>query len=238
MNAARPLALMSLFEDRRHAGRVLASVLGEHAGHSDLVILALPRGGVPVGYEVARALRAPLDVFVVRKLGVPGYEEVAMGALASGGLLLLNEDLVQSLGITKEAILGVARTESQELRRRELAYRGGRAPTDVSGKVVILVDDGLATGSSMRVAIQALRQRNPARVIAAVPVAAPETCTAMTHEADDMVCAATPQPFRAVGLWYHDFSQTSDEEVHELLDAAQRELAQREAGASAGADRA
>lgn len=222
-----------MFRDRRHAGRVLASRLQEkYAAHADLVVLGLPRGGVPVAYEVARRLRAPLDVFVVRKLGVPGQEEFAMGALASGGLRVLNQDVVQRLGITKEDILEVTRAEEQELARRERAYRGERAPTAISGKTVILIDDGLATGSTMRAAIQALRQRQPARVVAAVPVASPETCSEMADEADDMVCAVTPEPFYAVGLWYEDFSQTRDEEVRALLEAARREQEQREHGAS------
>jgi putative phosphoribosyl transferase len=187
---------MSLFTDRRHAGRVLASGLGRYSRRADIVVLALPRGGVPVAYEVARSLGEPLDVFVVRKLGVPGQEELAMGALASGGLCVLNDDVVRLLGITKEAILGVVRTENMELARRDRTYRGDRAPADVSGKTVILIDDGLATGSTMRAAIKALRQRNPARVVGAVPVAAPETCSEISDEADDMICAATPSPSR------------------------------------------
>lgn len=227
---------MSLFTDRRHAGRVLASALGKYAGRTDGMVLALPRGGVPVAYEVARTLGAPLDVFVVRKLGVPGHEELAMGALASGGLCVLNNDVVRALGITKEVILESARVENQELGRRDRAYRGDRPPADVSGKTVILIDDGLATGSTMRAAIQAVRQRDPARVVAAVPVAAPETCSEMSEEADDMVCAATPRPFHAVGLWYQDFTQTSDQEVRDLLEAAQREQARREQGPSARAE--
>jgi putative phosphoribosyl transferase len=219
---------MGLYIDRRHAGRVLASALDKYAGRADLVVLALPRGGVPVAYEAAQHLGAPLDVFVVRKLGVPGHEELAMGALASGGLCVLNQDVVRSLGISKEDILRVARQENQELSRREHTYRGERAPVDVSGKAVILIDDGLATGSTMRAAIQAVRQKKPARVVAAVPVAPPETCSEMSDEADDMVCAVTPEPFYAVGPWYADFSQTTDEEVRELLEASRREQERRE----------
>jgi putative phosphoribosyl transferase len=214
---------MSLYVDRRHAGRVLASELSKYSGRTDVVVLALPRGGVPVAYEVARRLAAPLDVFVVRKLGVPGHEELAMGALASGGLWVLNEDVVKSLDISKEEILRAIHVENRELFRRERAYRGERAAVDVSRSTVILVDDGLATGATMRVAIQALRKRNPARVVAAVPVAAPETCSELSAEADEMICAATPQPFFAVGPWYDDFSQTTDDEVRELLEAAAHE---------------
>jgi predicted phosphoribosyltransferase len=220
---------MSLYSDRRHAGRVLAQALARYAGRPDLLVLALPRGGAPVGYEVARRLGAPLDVFVVRKLGVPEHEEFAMGAIASGGICVLNEDVVEALGVSRGDISRVARTEHQELMRRERVYRGGGRPRqEVSGRTVILVDDGLATGSSMRAAIRALREQLPVRIVAAVPVAAAETCEEMAAEADDMVCAATPQPFHAVGLWYEDFSQTSDDEVRELLDAANREHAQQQ----------
>jgi predicted phosphoribosyltransferase len=214
---------MSLFTDRRHAGRVLASALGKYSGRTDTIVLGLPRGGIPVAYEVARGLSAPLDVYVVRKLGVPGHEELAMGALASGGLCVLDDDVVRALGITKGNILEVARAENRELARRDHTYRGNRAPVDVSRKTVILIDDGLATGSTLRVAIRALRQRNPERIVAAVPVAAPDACSEMSDEADDMVCAMTPEPFYAVGLWYQDFSQTSDEEVRDLLEAARHE---------------
>jgi putative phosphoribosyl transferase len=227
---------MSIFTNRRHAGRVLAVALKKYAGRNDIVVLALPRGGVPVAYEVARSLGAALDVFVVRKLGAPGQEELAMGALASGGLCVLNNDVIRSLGITKEDILEAARAENHELRRRDRAYRGERAPADVSGKTVILIDDGLATGASMRAAIQALRQREPARVVAAVPVAARETCSEMSDEADDMICGVTPEPFYAVGSWYEDFSQTTDEEVRELLEAARREHEHLELGPSARAE--
>lgn len=217
---------MSLFMDRRQAGRVLASSLRSYAGRPDLVVLALPRGGVPVAYEIARALRAPLDVFVVRKLGVPGHEELAMGALAPDGVCILDERIVGGLDISSEDISRAVRHQRRELVRREHAYRGEQPPVDVSDRTVILVDDGLATGSTMRAAIEALRRQHPARIVAAVPVAAPETCGEMSAVADEMMCAATPQPFHAVGLWYEDFSQTSDAEVRELLEAA-RERGQR-----------
>jgi predicted phosphoribosyltransferase len=209
---------MALYVDRRHAGRVLASALSKYSGRTDVIVLALPRGGVPVAYEVARQLAAPLDVFVVRKLGVPGHEELAMGALASGGLWVLNGDVVKSLDISEEEIHRAAQNENRELMRRERAYRGERPGLDVLHRTVILVDDGLATGATMRVAIKALRKRDPARVVAAVPVAAPETCSELSAEADEIVCAATPRPFFAVGPWYEDFSQTTDEEVRELLE--------------------
>ena len=226
---------MSLFTDRRHAGRVLASKLGYYAERPDVIVLALPRGGVPVASEVAHALGAPLDVLVVRKLGVPGHEELAMGALASGALCILHVELLAHLGISHEDIAGIIRKEKLELQRRERAYRGERPPLDVSGRTVVLVDDGLATGSSMRAAIQSLRKQGPARIVVAVPVAAPETCRDLSAEADEVVCAATPQPFCAVGLWYEDFSQTTDREVSELLAAATREEEQRQSAPMAGA---
>jgi predicted phosphoribosyltransferase len=209
-----------IFHDRRDAGRQLAAQLASFAGRSGVVVLALPRGGVPVGYEVARTLLAPLDVFLVRKLGVPGREELAMGAIASGGVRVLNEDVVRVLGIPVDVIDRVAAEEEQELARREWEYRDDRPAPDVAGKTVILVDDGLATGSTMRAAVLALRQRRPASVVVAVPVGAPETCAAMNQVADETVCAQMPQQFAAVGLWYEDFSQTTDEEVRQLLLAA------------------
>jgi putative phosphoribosyl transferase len=208
------------FRDRHDAGRLLAEQLGEYAGRDDTLVLALPRGGVPVGYEVARALRAPLDVFLVRKLGVPGHEELAMGAIASGGVKVLNEDVVRGLGIPANVITQVAAAEELELRRREREYRDDRPPPDVVGRAVILVDDGLATGSTMRAAVEALRQQRLAEIIVAVPVGAPETCAAMNLVADSTVCAYMPDRFAAVGLWYEDFSQTTDEEVRSLLAAA------------------
>jgi predicted phosphoribosyltransferase len=211
-----------LFRDRTEAGRLLAEKLREYANRSDVVVLALPRGGVPVAFEVARALNAPLDVFVVRKLGVPGHEELAMGAIASGGVRVLNQDVLQALGISRGVVDLVAEREQRELQRREREYRDGRAPVDIRDRTVILVDDGLATGSSMRVAAIALKQKGPAEIIAAVPVGAPETCAQFESEVDKVVCAAAPEPFRAVGEWYRDFSQTSDEEVRDLLSEAAR----------------
>jgi putative phosphoribosyl transferase len=209
-----------LFQDRYEAGRVLASKLMQYANRPDVVVLSLPRGGVPVGYEVARALNAPLDVFVVRKLGVPGQEELAMGAIASGGVRVLNEDVVRALGIPKQVIDMVAANEERELERRERDYRDGRPPFDVRGHTVILVDDGLATGSSMRVVAEGLRQKQPARIVVAVPVAARATCEEFEAEVDQIICAVTPEPFWAVGQWYKDFSQTTDEEVRDLLRRA------------------
>ncbi len=208
------------FQNRREAGRALAGKLAGYAHRDDVLVLALPRGGVPVGYEVARALRAPLEVFVVRKLGVPGQEELAMGAIASGGVRVLNEEIVRPLRISERMIDQVAARELKELERREALYREGRPAAAVKGRVAILIDDGLATGATMRAAAAALRQQRPARLVVAVPVAAAETCQEFRHEVDEVVCAATPEPFRAVGLWYEDFSQTSDEEVRELLAAA------------------
>ncbi len=206
-----------LFRDRREAGRVLADKLASYANRPDVIMLALPRGGVPVAYEVARRLVAPLDVFVVRKLGVPGYEELAMGAVATGGVRVLNDQLVEQLGIPDQMIDAVAARERQELARRERLYRGNRPPPDIRGRTVILVDDGLATGATMYAAIEALRKQNPARIVVAVPTASPETCEEMKAKADDLICAITPDPFQAVGRWYQDFSQTTDEEVADLL---------------------
>ena len=214
---------MARFHDRTDAGRTLARALAAYAGQPDVRILALPRGGVPVAFEVARALRAPLDVFVVRKLGVPGHEEYAMGAIASGGHAVISEDVVRRLGISADALERVAERERRELERRERRYRGDRPPPELGGRTVILVDDGLATGSTMRAAVAALRQMGPRRIVVAAPVAAPETCDEFRAEVDDVVCAVTPEPFHAVGLWYDDFSQTTDEEVHELLDRARQE---------------
>ena len=206
-----------LFEDRFHAGRVLASKLGEFSGRSNVVVLALPRGGVPVAYEVAKALRAPLDVFVVRKLGTPGQEELAMGALASGGTIVLNREVIQALGIPQQTIDAVVVREQRELERREREYRSGRPAANVRGRAVIVVDDGLATGSSMRVAAKALRKEAALEIIVAVPVASPLTCAELETEVDKVICATTPEPFWAVGQLYRDFSQTTDEEVRDLL---------------------
>ena len=210
------------FADRHEAGRYLAERLAEggYAHRADVIVLALPRGGVPVGFEVAQRLEAPLDLFLVRKLGVPGHEELAMGAIASGGVVVLNEHVLRYERIGREDIDRVAREESAELQRRERAYRDDRPPPQLEGKTVILVDDGLATGASMRAAAQAVRKHNPARVVVAVPVAAPETCEQLREEVDDTICAITPRSFTAVGVWYEDFSQTTDDEVRELLARA------------------
>ena len=209
------------FRDRLDAGRVVAAHLAHHAGKPGVVVLGLPRGGVPVAYEVATALHAPLDVFLVRKLGVPGQEELAMGAIASGGVQVLNRAVVDRLGFGDDDVAAVARAEGMVLAERERLYRGGRPPTPVEAATVILVDDGLATGASMRAAVAALRQRNPASLTVAVPVAAAETAEAMRTIADEVICAFTPEPFFAVGLWYEDFSQTTDDEVRALLSRAQ-----------------
>jgi erythromycin esterase-like protein/predicted phosphoribosyltransferase len=205
------------FSDRREAGRLLAAKLAAYANRPNVVVLALPRGGVPVAFEVAQALNAPLDVFVVRKLGVPGYEELAMGAVATGGLRVLNDQIVRDLRVPDYVIDRVAAEEGEELTRRERAYRGGRPPLDVHGRTVILVDDGLATGATMRAAVKALRQHGPAQIVVAVPTASPETCGELKAEVDEVVCAITPEPFHAVGYWYEDFTQTTDQEVRELL---------------------
>jgi predicted phosphoribosyltransferase len=205
------------FRDRTEAGRTLARLLSEYAGRNDVVVLALPRGGVPVGYEIAREFGAPLDVFVVRKVGVPGHEELAMGAIASGAVLVVDENLIRRLGISNAELERAVALELRELERREHLYRGDRGPLDLEGKTVILVDDGLATGATMKAAALAVRQLNPARVVVAVPVASGHTCDQFRDDVDEIVCAKTPEPFHAVGLWYDDFSQTSDDEVRELL---------------------
>jgi putative phosphoribosyl transferase len=208
------------FRDRTEAGRHLAELLRDYAGRDDVVVLALPRGGVPVAYEVAKALGAPLDVFVVRKLGLPGHPELAMGAIATGGVLVLDENIVRRLGINEAEIRRTVDAELRELERREAAYRGDRGPRELAGKTVILVDDGLATGATMRAAALAVRKYDPARIVVAVPVASEQTCNEFRDDVDDVICAVTPRPFHAVGLWYDDFSQTSDEEVRELLARA------------------
>ena len=214
-----------IYQDRTDAGKRLATLLTAYANRPDVLVLALPRGGVPVAFEVARALRAPLDIFLVRKLGAPGQKELAMGAIATGGVRVLNEDVVEYLQIPDNVIDEIAADELQELERREHAYRGNRPAPDVRGKTVILVDDGLATGSTMRAAAAALRQQKPARIIVAVPVSAPQTCDEYRMGVDEIVCDVTPEPFHAVGQWYKDFSQTTDEEVSNLLEkAASREL--------------
>ena len=214
-----------LYRDRAEAGRYLARKLEpRYANRNDVLVLALPRGGVPVAYEVTKELHAPLDIFLVRKLGVPGHEELAMGAIATGGVRVLNDDIVNYLKIPAEVIDAVGEVELQELARRERAYRGNRPEPDVRGKIVILVDDGLATGSTMRAAAAALRQQNPVRIVVAVPVSAPETCNEYRMGVDEIVCAVTPELFLGVGRWYKDFSQTTDEEVRELLERAGSEL--------------
>jgi len=209
-----------IFKDRADAGRTLAARLTRYADREDVLVLALPRGGVPVAYEVAKALDAPLGVFLVRKLGVPGHEELAMGAIATGGVRVVNEDLVSYLGIPDDVIDSIAAVEQRELERREQAYRDDRAPLDVKDRIVILIDDGLATGSTMRAAAASLRLQKPARIVVAVPVSSKETCEEFRSEVDEIVCAVTPEHFQGVGVWYHDFSQTSDEEVRELLKKA------------------
>jgi predicted phosphoribosyltransferase len=208
------------FRDRAHAGRILAEQLGNYAGDPGVLVLALPRGGVPVAYEIATALGAPLDIFLVRKLGVPGHEELAFGAIATGGGLVLNDDVVQALRLTRPVIQAVAAEEETELQRRELAYRGDRPEPSLRGRIVILVDDGLATGASMRAAVNAARSEQPAKLIVAVPTAAPESCDELKSLVDEIHCAITPAQFQAVGLWYENFDQTTDEEVQRLLAAA------------------
>jgi putative phosphoribosyl transferase len=207
-----------VFRNRTEAGQVLATKLTKYADRPDVLVLALPRGGVPCAYEVAQALHAPLDVFLVRKLGVPGREELAMGAIATGGVRVLNEQVIRASHTSHELIDMVIAEELKELQRRERLYRRGRPPVDVRGRTVLLIDDGLATGSTMRAAVIALRRREPDRIVVAVPVGAPETCAELRNEADEAICAQTPTPFHAVGLWYGDFTQTTDKEVRRLLE--------------------
>ena len=209
---------MHRFRDRFDAGRRLAERLRPYAGRDDLLVLALPRGGVPVAYEVAQGLGAPLDIFIVRKLGMPGHEEFAIGALATGGTRVIDQPVVRAYGIDAKTIDAIAGREQAELERRERLYRGDRPPPPVRGRTIILIDDGLATGASMRAAVAALRQQEPASIIVAVPVAPHETVDFFERLVDEMICLATPEPFHAVGLWYEDFRQTTDEEVQRLLD--------------------
>lgn len=216
------------FRDRRHAGQMLAQALARYAGRDDVIVLALPRGGVPVAFEVAQALRAPLDIFLVRKLGVPGQEELAMGAIASGGVRVLNDSIMRMLLLDERDVEAVAAREQRELARRELAYRGGHPEPALAGKIVIVIDDGLATGATMRAAVAALRQRQPARVVVAVPVGAADTCALLRDEADEVVCLRRPEPFGGVGMWYDDFRQTEDDEVRALLAAANTPAAARD----------
>ena len=218
---------MERFKDRRDAGRVLARKLSAYAGQADVIVLALPRGGVPVGYEVAIALNAPLDILLVRKLGLPGREELAIGAIASGGVRVLNQDIIRVLNVPEEVINIVARNELQELGRREHNYRGDRPAPEIRDRKVILIDDGLATGASMRAAVVGVRAQHPARIIIAVPAAAPELCGAFQFEVDEMVCAITPEPFYGVSRWYEDFSQITDEEVRMFLEKANHQLLRR-----------
>src|SRR5438445_1447908 len=208
------------FPNRTEAGRQLAEELGKYVGREDVIVLGLPRGGVPVAYEVAKRLRAPLDVFIVRKLGVPGFEELAAGAIASGGVRVLNEEVMRAIPYAEEAIEAVTVRETAELERREQIYREGRPSPELRDRVVILEDDGLATGATMRAAVKALRQRGAAKIVVAVPVGPPDTCREIEQEADEVVCASEPEFFQAVGQYYEDFSQTSDDEVRELLARA------------------
>ncbi len=210
------------FANREEAGRLLAEKLEKYAGRTDVVVLGLPRGGVPVAYEVAQRLGVSLDVFVVRKLGVPGFEELAVGAIASGGVRVLNEDIMRSLPNADQLIESVTEKETVELERREQTYRDGRPAPELRDRVVILVDDGLATGATMRAAVAALRQQGVAKIVVAAPVGAPDTCRELEQEADETICATAPEFFQAVGQYYEDFSQTSDEEVRELLARAAR----------------
>ncbi len=207
------------FIDRTDAGRQLATRLAGYSGRSDVIVLALPRGGVPVAREVARLLRAPLDVFLVRKLGVPGHSELAMGAIAEGGVEVLSDDLIQEIGISATMVQQVAVRERAELDRRAALYRGGRPLPDLRGRIAVLIDDGLATGSTMEAAVLALRRLQPARIVIGAPVGARDTCERIARLADEVVCLATPEPFQAVGLWYDEFTQTTDDEVKRLLDA-------------------
>lgn len=217
---------MTRFHDRTDAGRQLARELGAFRDDPSVLVLGLPRGGVPVAFEVARELHAPLDVFVVRKLGAPGHEEYAVGAIASGGVRVLNDEALRVLRVPQDALDAIATREGQELARREAAYRIGRPPLDLAGKTVLLVDDGLATGATMRAAVAAARQLSPARIVVAVPLGAPDTVRELVRVAEEVVCVSRPEPFQAVGLWYTHFDQTSDEEVRDLLSRAGAEYTQ------------
>jgi putative phosphoribosyl transferase len=215
---------MAPFRDRRDAGKKLAQKLSAYADRPNVLVLALPRGGVPVAYEIALALRIPLDIFIVRKLGMPGREELAIGALASGGIRVLNGDIIRMMSIPEEVINFVVKRELQELQRREKLYRGDRPAPEVRDRTVIIVDDGLATGASMRAAVEGVRAQHPDRIVVAVPVAASETRTALEPEVDEIICAMTPEPFYGVSRWYENFLQVTDEEVRSLLQEANRQL--------------
>ena len=215
------------FPNRTEAGRELAEKLVKYAGRADVIVLGLPRGGVPVAFEVAQRLGAPLDVFIVRKLGVPGFEELAAGAIASGGVRVFNQDVVRAIPHAEEAIEAVTAKETGELKRRDHIYREGRPAPELHGRVVILVDDGLATGATMRAAVKALRQQGAAKIVVAVPVGPPDTCREIEQEADETICLSTPPFFQAVGQYYEDFSQTSDEDVRELLSQAAQDIPER-----------
>ena len=215
---------MALFKDRRDAGKKLAQKLSAYASRSDVVILALPRGGVPVAYEVALTLNAPLDIFTVRKLGLPGHEELAMGAIATGGARVINQDVVRSFNVPQGVVEAVAKQELRELERRERAFRGDRMMREVHDKTAILIDDGLATGASMQAAIKGLRAKDPTRIVVAVPTAPLETCEAFKQLVDEMICATTPEPFYGVGQWYEDFSQVTDDQVQTFLEQASQQV--------------
>src|SRR6266581_4313696 len=215
------------FANRTEAGRLLAEKLEKYANRNDVIVFGLPRGGVPVAYEVAKRLHVPLDVYIVRKLGVPGFEELAAGAIASGGVRVLNEDVMRAIPHADQAIEAVTTRETAELARREEIYREGRPAPDLRDRIVILVDDGLATGATMRAAVKALRQRGAAKIVVAVPVGPPDTCREIEQEADETICLSTPPFFQAVGQYYEDFSQTSDEDVRELLSQAAQDIPER-----------
>jgi putative phosphoribosyl transferase len=219
---------MERYRNRQDAGLVLADALREYAGREDVIVLALPRGGVPVAFEVAKALHVPLDVFIVRKLGVPGHVELAMGALATSGVVIFNQHIIQELNISEQAIQSVIDQETQELKRREKAYRGDKPPHTFKGKIVILIDDGIATGASMRAAVKAIRQLHPTKLVVAVPVAEQQICLEIANIADQFICPLRPVHFYAVGAWYDDFSQTEDEEVHALLTNAEDDVLHKE----------
>src|SRR5437773_3943193 len=215
------------FANRTEAGRLLAEKLVNYAGRADVIVLGLPRGGVPVAFEVAQRLGALLDVFIVRKLGVPGFEELAAGAIASGGVRVLNQDVVRAIPHAEEAIEAVTARETTELQRREQIYREERPAPELRDRIAILVDDGLATGATMRAAVKALRQRGVAKIVVAVPVGPPDTCREIEEQADETICLSTPPFFQAVGQYYEDFSQTSDEDVRELLSQAAQDMSER-----------